>query len=82
MTHKHDKPFKWLPSKRIHKRPPRLFKTCSVCGKDFQGVINADGTFHDFATNWKKNTGKRSRTFWVSDTQARTIRMMLKSGEL
>lgn len=79
--HRHIQPFKWLPSTRVHKRPPRIFMKCSVCGKECQGVVNIDGSFHDFETN-RKRSEKRSQSFWVTDIQAQKIRAMLNAGEL
>lgn len=55
---------------------------CSVCTAEFQGTVGADGVFKPFITNWKKNTGKSTHSFWCTKKQATKIRKMLKAGEI
>lgn len=79
--HTHPKKFHFIRSSRIHKRPPRFFVTCSLCGAELQAVENIDGTIHAFTTN-KKRTDKRVFSFRLNEKGARKVRAMQKKGLL
>jgi hypothetical protein len=78
--HTHKEPFTFSLSKRKHKRPPRMFVVCSLCGNEFQAVRNLDGTIHTFTTNRKTGSAMRVRSFRLTDKQNADIKRWKREG--
>lgn len=73
--HKHT----WKKSQRKHGRKPRFFVVCD-CGKQSQAVLRGD-YLHVFNTQ-RKPTGRRVRSFRLTDEQYLKIKSMLGDGIL
>ena len=77
----------YLPSPRLHGKHPMVqFRLCKHCGKEVQGSISIDGSFHEFSTSVYRG-GSNKLSLQVSDRQfaefrstGKTVREIFELG--